>query len=65
MERPASIKALGRALPTLEPGQIAAWLDAGKGAPVTRATMVQEAKATIVAALRARPPDVVSRLVQV
>ena len=29
-----SIKALGRALPTLESGQIAAWLDAGQGAPV-------------------------------
>ena len=30
-ERPVSIKALGRALPAFEPGQIAAWLDAGKG----------------------------------
>ncbi|QIE48048.1 DUF1403 family protein (plasmid) [Pseudohalocynthiibacter aestuariivivens] len=43
VERPVSIKALGRALPTLVPGQIAAWLDAGKGAPVTRAAMVLEA----------------------
>jgi len=43
VERPVSIKALGRALPTLEPGQIAAWLDAGKGSPVTRAAMVLEA----------------------
>ncbi len=43
VERPVSIKALGRALPTIEPGQIAAWLDAGKGAPVTRAAMVLEA----------------------
>ena len=42
-ERPVSIKALGRALPTLEPGQIAAWLDAGKGAPVNRAAMALEA----------------------
>ena len=42
-ERPVSIKALGRALPTLEPGQIAAWLDAGKQAPVTRAAMALEA----------------------
>ncbi|MEY8827900.1 DUF1403 family protein [Sedimentitalea sp. XS_ASV28] len=42
-ERPVSIKALSRALPTLEPGQIAAWLDAGKGAPVTRAAMALEA----------------------
>ncbi|MGS4985962.1 DUF1403 family protein [Pseudosulfitobacter sp. RP-4] len=42
-ERPVSIKALGRALPTIDPGEIAAWLDAGKGAPVTRAAMVLEA----------------------
>ena len=38
-----SIKVLDRALPTIEPGQIATWLDAGKGAPVTRAVMVLEA----------------------
>ncbi|WP_428929885.1 DUF1403 family protein [Marinibacterium sp. SX1] len=42
VERPVSIKALGRALPSLDPGQIAAWLDAGKDAPVTRAAMVLE-----------------------
>ena len=42
-ERPVSIKALGRALPAFEPGQIATWLDAGKGAPVTRAAMALEA----------------------
>ncbi|MFU1607874.1 DUF1403 family protein [Sulfitobacter pontiacus] len=42
VERPVSIKALGRALPSLEPGQIAAWVDAEKGAPVTRAAMVLE-----------------------
>jgi hypothetical protein len=41
-ERPISIKALGRALPSHEPGRIAAWVDAGKGAPVTRAAMVLE-----------------------
>ncbi|WP_424988535.1 DUF1403 family protein [Microbulbifer sp. S227A] len=46
VERPVSIKALGRALPTIEPGQIAAWLDAGQGAPVTRAAMVLEAVLT-------------------
>jgi hypothetical protein len=46
VERPASIKALGRALPTLEPGQIATWLDAGQGAPVGRAAMVLEAVLT-------------------
>lgn len=43
VERPVSIKALSRALPTLDPGQIAAWLDAGKGSPMTRAAMVLEA----------------------
>lgn len=43
VERPVSIKALGRTLPTLEPGQIATWLDAGSGAPVTQAAMVLEA----------------------
>jgi len=43
VERPVSIKALGRALPILEPGQIGTWLDAGKGVPVTRAAMVLEA----------------------
>lgn len=42
-ERPVSVKTLGRALPTLEPGKIATWLDMGKGAPVTRAAMVMEA----------------------
>ena len=43
VERPVSIKALGRALPAFEPGQIAMWLDAGKGSPVTRAEMALEA----------------------
>jgi hypothetical protein len=42
VERPVSIKALGRALPAVEPGQIATWLDAGKGAPVTRAALALE-----------------------
>ncbi|KGB82125.1 hypothetical protein JT55_09480 [Rhodovulum sp. NI22] len=46
VERPVSIKALGRALPTLEPGKIAMWLNAGKGAPVIRAAMVLEAVLT-------------------
>ena len=45
-ERPVSIKALGRALPTFEPGQIATWLDAGQGAPVGRAARVLEAVLT-------------------
>ena len=45
-ERPVSIKALGRALPTLEAGQIAAWLDAGQGAPIRRAALVLEAVLT-------------------
>lgn len=42
-ERPRSVKVLGRALPAFEPGQIATWLDAGKGTPVARAAMVLEA----------------------
>lgn len=42
VERPLLIKSLGRALPTIEPGQIASWLDAGRGAPVTRAAGVLE-----------------------
>lgn len=42
VERPVSLKALVRALPTLEPGRIATWLDAGQGAPVGRAAMVLE-----------------------
>ncbi len=45
-ERPVSIQDLSRALPSLEPGQIATWLDAGNGAPVTRAAMVLEAVLT-------------------
>ncbi|GAW37390.1 hypothetical protein RA2_04473 [Roseovarius sp. A-2] len=46
VERSVSIKALGRALPAFEPGQIETWLDAGNGAPVTRAAMVLEAVLT-------------------
>lgn len=46
VERPVSIKALGRALPTFEPDQIAVWLDAGQGTPVTRAARVLEAALT-------------------
>lgn len=45
-ERPVSIKALGRALPSLEPVQIATWLDAVQGAPVSRAARVLEAVLT-------------------
>lgn len=46
VERSVSVKALGRALPTVELGQIVTWLDAGQGAPVTRAAMVLEAVLT-------------------
>lgn len=42
-ERPLSVKVLARALPGAEPGQIATWLDTGRGPPVTRAAMVLEA----------------------
>ncbi|MFX0547315.1 DUF1403 family protein [Roseovarius sp. S1116L3] len=46
VERPVSIRALGRALPIHEPRQIATWLDGGQGGPVTRAAMVLEAVLT-------------------
>ena len=46
VERPVSTKALDRALPAFESGKIAMWLNAGKGAPVTRAAMVLEAVLT-------------------
>lgn len=42
VERPVSLKALDRALPEIPVDQIAAWLDAGQGAPVSRAAMVLE-----------------------
>jgi hypothetical protein len=42
-ERPVSVKALGRALPSLDPRQITEWFDAGRGAPVSHAAMVLEA----------------------
>ena len=38
-----SVKALNRALPSHEPGQIATWLDAGQDGAVTRAARVLEA----------------------
>ena len=42
IERPISIKALHRALPNVDAEQIAIWLDAGQGAPVSRAAIVLE-----------------------
>ena len=42
-ERPVAVQALVRALPELQGDQIARWLDAGQGAPVSRAAMVLEA----------------------
>ena len=42
VERPVSIKALHRALPMHAAEEIALWLDAGAGAPVTRAAQVLE-----------------------
>ena len=46
VERPVSVKALHRALPRIEAGQLAEWLDAGQGAPVARVAMVLEAVLT-------------------
>lgn len=42
VERKVSVKALHRALGTVDAAQIGVWLDAGQGAPVTRAAMVLE-----------------------
>lgn len=56
-ERPVSVKALGRALPSLDPGQIATWLDARSGPPVNRAVMVLEA--TLTEAPRAEVPALI------
>ncbi|MFZ7093939.1 DUF1403 family protein [Primorskyibacter sp. 2E233] len=41
-EKPVTVKALVQALPELQGDQIARWLDAGQGAPVSRAAMVLE-----------------------
>ena len=41
--RPIAVKALDRAIPNVEAHQIAAWLDAGQGAPVQRAASVLQA----------------------
>ncbi|MGR3425651.1 MAG: DUF1403 family protein [Pseudooceanicola nanhaiensis] len=57
VDRPISVTALGRALPALESAQIARWLDAGSGAPVTRAAIVLEAVLT--AAPRADVPALI------
>lgn len=46
VERAVSVKALGRALPAVDLGQIAVWLDAGQGTPVPRAARVLEAALT-------------------
>ena len=57
VERPVSVKALGRALPDLQAERIAGWLDAGQGAPVPRAAMVLEA--VLMAAPRAETPALI------
>ena len=57
IERPLSVNALHRALPDLEPEQIATWLDAGQGAPISRAAAVLQA------ALADRPRDQTAALV--
>lgn len=42
VERPVSVKALNRALPRIEAGRLAEWLDAGQGTPVAWAAAVLE-----------------------
>ncbi|MEY8839015.1 DUF1403 family protein [Cribrihabitans sp. XS_ASV171] len=46
VDRPVSIRALGRAMPSIDPGQIAEWLDVGQGGPVSRTAAVLEAGLT-------------------
>lgn len=46
VQRPVSIKALHRALPDHAPEQLATWLDAETGAPITRAAQILEAVLT-------------------
>lgn len=43
VERPASVKALNRALPEVDAEEIATWLDAGQGGPIARAAAVLQA----------------------
>ncbi|MGX0978728.1 hypothetical protein ACSSVY_004468 [Roseovarius sp. MBR-51] len=46
VERSVSVKALSRALPTIESCHIATWVDAGNGAPLTRTAVVLDAVLT-------------------
>ena len=46
VERPVSVKSLGRALPGFATEQIGAWLDAGHGAPICQISGVLEAVLT-------------------
>lgn len=57
VERPVSVRALGRALPSLKAGQIATWLDVGRGAPVSCTATVLEA--VLMEAPRAEAPALV------
>ena len=57
VERPVSVKFLHRALPELDPDQIAAWLDSGQGPPVRRAAAVLQA------VLEDRPRDPATALI--
>lgn len=57
VERPHSIKALHRALPGLDPGQIAMWLDVGQGAPIPRAAAVLQV------VIEERPRDFTAALI--
>ncbi len=57
IERPVSVNALHRALPDLEPEQIATWLYAGQGPPVSRAAAVLQA------VIAERPRDLAAALI--
>lgn len=56
VERPVSVKALHRALPDVEAEQIATWIDAGQGRPVSRAATVLQT------VLAYRPHDLAAAL---
>ena len=53
--RPVSVAALHRALPDVAPDQLAVWLDAGQGGPVSRAALVLE---TVLAEAFAPQPSI-------
>lgn len=56
VKRPVSVKALQRALPEINAEQIAVWLDAGQGSPVSRTSAVMQT------VIEGRPRDHITSL---